>query len=75
MQSAIDGHGLVLANPLIQGEIDAGRLVEPFDTRLQGYGYYLIWSRGARRDEALRLFRDWLHDEAWTGSGKSPALS
>ncbi len=63
VQSAVDGHGLVLANPLVQAEIDAGRLVEPFDIRLRGYGYYLIWSHNTRQGEPLRLFRDWLHDE------------
>ncbi len=76
VQSAVDGQGLALANPLVQAEIDAGLLVEPFDIRLQGYGYYLIWSRNSRQDEALRLFRDWLRDEvanylADSGNGAS----
>lgn len=64
VQSAIDGHGLVLANPLVQAEIDAGRLIEPFDIRLRGFGYYLIRSRNTLPGESLQLFRDWLHGEA-----------
>ena len=63
VQAAVDGHGLVLANPLVQAEIDAGWLVEPFDVRLQGYGYYLIWSRQTVQGEALQLFRRWLRGE------------
>ena len=60
VQSAIDGHGVVLANPLVQPDIDAGRLVEPFDVRLDGYGYHLIFNRTAASREPVRLFRDWL---------------
>ena len=62
--SAIDGHGLVLANPLVQPEIDAGHLAEPFDIRLHGYGYYLLWKQGTGTGQPFRLFHDWLRAES-----------
>ncbi len=64
VQAAIDGHGVVLANPLLQPEIDAGQLLEPFDIRLQDYGYYLVYRRDTARREPFRLFRQWLLDAA-----------
>ncbi|MYH89595.1 MAG: hypothetical protein F4128_01905 [Gammaproteobacteria bacterium] len=64
VQSAVDGHGLVLvSSPLIQAEIDAGDLVEPFDIRLQDLGYYLIYRQHSEQHLAFRLFRQWLRTQ------------
>ena len=64
VQSAVDGHGLVLASsPLIQAEIDAGDLVEPFDIRLQDLGYYLVYRQHSEQHLAFRLFRQWLRTQ------------
>ncbi|MBX2870023.1 MAG: LysR family transcriptional regulator [Acidiferrobacterales bacterium] len=60
VQSAIDGHGLVLANRLLAEEIDLGLLVEPFPIRLNGLGYHLVWAEGALTNPASIKFRDWL---------------
>lgn len=64
VQSAIDGYGLVLANPLINELLDSGQLCEPFTTRLEGYGYYLVYSERVSDTQALAHFRNWLHTEA-----------
>jgi DNA-binding transcriptional LysR family regulator len=64
VQSAIDGQGLVLANSLLSDDIAAGRLVEPFDIRLEGYGFHLLYEPAARRRNAFQLFRQWLLQEA-----------
>ncbi len=64
VQSAIDGHGVVLANPLVQVELQQGRLCEPFPIRLGGYGYHLVFNRNAAHGQAFNLFRRWLHDKA-----------
>ena len=64
IQSAIDGHGLVLANPLLNADIESGSLSEPFNIRLHGYGYYLLSTPQAAKNNAFRLFRRWLLDEA-----------
>lgn len=64
VQSAIDGHGLILADNLLADDIEAGRLVAPFDISLEGFGFHLLYSSDARRRHAFRLFRQWLLDEA-----------
>jgi LysR family glycine cleavage system transcriptional activator len=63
VQSAIDGHGLVLADNLIRDDLAAGRLVAPFEISLDGFGFHLLYSRDAGRRHAFRLFRQWLLDE------------
>lgn len=63
VQAAIDAHGVILANPLLQSTIDSGLLCEPFNIRLNGYGYYLVYSDRASKKPNYRLFRDWLMDE------------
>jgi LysR family glycine cleavage system transcriptional activator len=64
LQSAIDGQGLVLANILILDEIDSGRLVEPYNIRLEGYGFHLHYTDSTKRRNAFLLFRQWLLNEA-----------
>ena len=64
VQSAIDGQGLVLANILLSDDIAAGRLVEPFNFRLEGYGFHLLYAESAKKRSAFLLFRQWLLDEA-----------
>ena len=53
VQSAIDGHGIVLANPLLKPDIDSGSLVEPFNVRLSGYGYYLLYKQTGNEKKDL----------------------
>jgi LysR family glycine cleavage system transcriptional activator len=64
IQAAIDGLGVVMGrNLLVQHDLDAGRLVEPFSTRLAtDSGYYLTLSAAAEREQRpiVTLFRDWL---------------
>ena len=64
VQSAIDGQGFVLANPLINPEIEAGNLVEPFDIRLQNFGYYLLYHQRSLSHELFNSFRQWLLQES-----------
>jgi DNA-binding transcriptional LysR family regulator len=63
VQAAIDGHGLTLANPLIEDEIEAGRLIEPFNIRLNGYAYYLVSSSDTTPRKPVHLFEQWLKDQ------------
>lgn len=63
VQAAIDAQGVILANPLIQSTIDSGLLHEPFDVRLNGYGYYIVSSDSVNEHPRYRLFRDWLVQE------------
>lgn len=64
IQAAIDGQGLVLANPLINDLIESRQLCEPFATKLQGYGYYLVYNEQTAGNQTLTSFTQWLLDEA-----------
>jgi LysR family glycine cleavage system transcriptional activator len=60
VQSAIDGHGLALANILLNEDITARRLSKPFATQLEGYGFHLLYTPAVKRLRAFQLFREWL---------------
>ena len=64
VQAAIDGQGVVLADCLIDNEIDAGRLVAPFEIILDGYGFHMLYETQAARRPAFRRFREWILAEA-----------
>lgn len=70
VQSAIDGQGLLLANPLLTPLIEEGLLSEPFDVRLDGYGYYLVSSDRVVDNQQYLAFRDWLLEEVSTFRAK-----
>lgn len=63
LQAAIEGSGVVLGRMVLaEGDIAAGRLVQPFGTSLPlGVGYFLVTPRGAPQRPELRLFREWLY--------------
>jgi LysR family glycine cleavage system transcriptional activator len=65
-QAAIEGLGVALGVfPLIQGEVDAGRLVCPFDIKLSPTRSYHILTRpGARNDRDIRTVCEWIEFEA-----------
>jgi DNA-binding transcriptional LysR family regulator len=62
VQYALSGEGLALVDlNLFRDDVQAGRLVRPFDTVLDdGYGYYLMTDPEALSDTAIALFRSWL---------------
>lgn len=69
-QAAIDGQGVELGCPtLIGDDLAAGRLAQPFETRLELFNYYLTAPPRARERAEVRAFRDWLIAEA----GQTPA--
>lgn len=60
VQAAIDGQGVVLADALVADDIAEGRLIAPFNTAIEGYGYHLLWSARSIARPGVRAFRDWL---------------
>ena len=63
--TAIAGGGVVLVCPrLIQHDIATGKLVLPFDIKLDSYGYYLIISPDSRDTPQVREFARWIELEA-----------
>ena len=73
VQYALDGSGLALIDPqLCQAEIEAGRLVCPFDAVLDdGFGYYLITHADDLGDAAISLLRNWLIQRLGQGDGEA----
>lgn len=62
VQYVLSGEGVALVDPLLfEEDLRAGRLVAPFDVRLDdGYGYYLITHPEDLSDTAVAVFRSWL---------------
>ena len=66
LEAAIEGMGVALAmKPLVSAEIEAGRLVVPFDvTAPTSFAYYLVTPDTSVENRGVGAFRDWLLDEA-----------
>lgn len=66
VQSAVDGRGLVMGNELMRQELEEGLLVEPFDIRLEGYGYHLIFNESGLMRRPVQVFVQWIKEQAKT---------
>ncbi len=66
MQAAIQGHGVMLGQVTIACEdIEAGRLIIPFDDRIRSsFAYWLVYPPERLRWQKVRAFRDWIVAEA-----------
>jgi LysR family glycine cleavage system transcriptional activator len=66
MQAALAGQGVALGSfPFVQDEVDAGRLIKPFEHELApARRYYVLMRPGARRQPEVKAVCDWLHAEA-----------
>lgn len=66
LQAAIDGVGVALAlRPLVQADIEAGRLVVPFDIAADtNYAYFLVIPEQVAKRSEVIAFRKWLVCEA-----------
>jgi len=47
---------------LVKDDIEAGRLIAPFDLTVSLGSYWLVAPRFDRLSPAARIFSDWLHD-------------
>lgn len=68
VQAAIDGHGIALGDAaLVADDLAAGRLVRPFELAIgapKKYAYYVTCPIETGEDPLIKLFRDWVRDEA-----------
>ena len=64
VQAVIDGQGVALNDALISDELAAERLFRISEVALDDYGYFLAYADDALDNPALRLFHDWLVEEA-----------
>jgi len=64
--AAARGLGVAIIDPLlVQEELKDGRLIQPFThTVPRRSAYYLVWSDHRKDSHELRLFREWLMQEA-----------
>ena len=69
VQAAIDGQGVALGIfPLIHSEVEAGRLVCPFELfLLPQKSFYLLHRPGARENPEIDLVCRWLHEQSGHG--------
>lgn len=65
LSAAVDGVGVALASkPLIEAEIEAGRLVVPFDIVIcRPQAYFLVIPEAVSDRPVVRVFRDWMLGE------------
>jgi LysR family transcriptional regulator, glycine cleavage system transcriptional activator len=68
LQAAIEGMGIAIAQPpLVSEDLQAGRLVTPFDRIVtEDDAFYILYAEGAMRNKMLQRFRDWLLKQAGT---------
>ena len=66
LEAAREGMGVALAmKPLVRSEIEAGRLVTPFNISAPAtFSYYLVTPDGASPGSAVGAFREWLLEES-----------
>jgi LysR family glycine cleavage system transcriptional activator len=66
LEAAIAGRGVALANSTIAaGDLATRRLVRPFALGLPDrFSYWIVLPPGAIERRKIRIFRDWLRDEA-----------
>ena len=66
VEAAVHGQGVLITSALlVEAEIAAGTLIEPFDAHLPlEKAFYIVHAGGAKLREPVRLFRDWLLAEA-----------
>lgn len=66
LHAALDGQGVLLGRSvLVREELEAGRLVKPFDISIpSAYAYWIICPKADVKRPKVRLFRDWLLAEA-----------
>lgn len=71
VQAAEQGTGVALVPvAMFRREIEAGRIVQPFDTAVQAGGYWLTRLKSREESASMRAFRQWLLAEA--GAGRRP---
>jgi LysR family transcriptional regulator, glycine cleavage system transcriptional activator len=76
LQAAVQGQGVALGRLVLAADdIEAGRLVQPFDFTLPNdYSYWLVYPRASAARYDVTAFREWILSEARSkGSPARPA--
>lgn len=66
IQAAIEGHGVTLARrSLVQDAIDVGKLIVPLDHKMPSdFAYYAVYPKKSANVTSVRIFKDWLVEQA-----------
>jgi LysR family glycine cleavage system transcriptional activator len=74
LEAAVGGQGVALGRSVLaERELAAGRLVRPFPmSKPADYAYYVVCPEAAAERPKVRVFREWILDEA-KGNGADPA--
>lgn len=66
IEAAVAGRGVALAKQqLARADLEAGRLVIPFDrTTPSAFAYYIVHPRARSASAGVKAFKAWLHQEA-----------
>ena len=66
IEAAINGQGVALAlKPLIQHDLDTGRLIAPFESGVPSpYTYCLLYQAGNESNPGIKAFCDWIQEES-----------
>ncbi|PMS22102.1 LysR family transcriptional regulator [Trinickia dabaoshanensis] len=65
VEAAMLGAGVALAPArMFERELQAGRLVRPFDVEVDTGSYWLTWLKSKRMAPAMQVFRDWIVEQA-----------
>jgi LysR family transcriptional regulator, glycine cleavage system transcriptional activator len=77
MQAALNGQGLAMASPSIAyADLQSGALVSPFELALaDGYGFYLVYEKGALERPKVAAFRSFLKAETEREQGGRASLT
>jgi LysR family transcriptional regulator, glycine cleavage system transcriptional activator len=72
VQAAIQGEGVILGrSALVADDLASGRLIRPFAVRVPaGLAYYIAYPARALERRKVKVFRDWLLDEARRASAE-----
>ncbi len=73
IQAAVAGQGAALLSlVLVRGEIEAGRLMQPFGPVLDGYAYHLVEAADRPGSRPAQVAKAWLMDEVRTEAYPAP---
>lgn len=72
LMAAMAGQGVALGRSTLAAEdLEAGRLVKPFDMELRGtYSYYVVYPPERGDDPNIQAFSEWLFEEAQINPGR-----
>ncbi len=69
VEAAAQGAGVALVPVgMFRGDLDSGRIVQPFRQGITTGSYWLTWLKSRSETPAMQRFRDWLQQTALTGA-------